>query len=422
MPSKIAPELARFVVPIDSVQPHPRNPRRGDVAGIAESLEANGQYKPIICQLSTRNILGGNHTYAAAVRKGWTEIAVVFNDVDDEEALRILLSDNRHSDLATYDQFALSELLTETLELTGDLTGTGYMEQELTDLLAELDAPLRLDEQDRGPGLGSGEGKEKADDVEPVAMVRCPDFTAPLPLGSLAGFKSRFKGKHGLPLLQEALDWPQQNASPRLARTAGAAPPVGATQDMALAEPEMVDIDTLVPHPANPRQGDVGAISESLAANGQYRPIVVSVRTRHVLAGTHTMYAARALGWEQVAVTWVDVDEAAEARIVLVDNRLADKGTYDYQALLATMGDLPTLEGTGFTIDDWEDLQAKAVKDDPARKGKAQLVFVDEGDGVDLRLSLRCEWPDYDAWFEKHEQDEGGVKGFVLTAAGLADL
>ena len=32
------------LVAIDTLQPHPRNPRMGDIAAIAESLEVNGQY------------------------------------------------------------------------------------------------------------------------------------------------------------------------------------------------------------------------------------------------------------------------------------------------------------------------------------------------------------------------------------------
>jgi len=35
-----------------------------------------------------------------------------------------------------------------------------------------------------------------------------------------------------------------------------------------------INIDEVHTHPANVRQGDVGAISESLKAHGQYRPIV----------------------------------------------------------------------------------------------------------------------------------------------------
>ena len=87
-----------------------------------------------------------------------------------------------------------------------------------------------------------------------------------------------------------------------------------------LAQP----IDDFKTHPRNVRQGDVGAISESLKAHGQYRPIVVQRSTGYVLAGNHTFMAAKSLGWDKIAVTYVDCDEEQATRILLVDNRAND--------------------------------------------------------------------------------------------------
>lgn len=106
----------------------------------------------------------------------------------------------------------------------------------------------------------------------------------------------------------------------------------------------------------NPRQGDVGAIVTSLQRNGQYRPIVVNERTGEVLAGNHTLKAARELGWETIAATYVDVDDDTAKRIVLVDNRSNDLATYDDHALVELLRSLPDLEGTGYTGDDLDDL------------------------------------------------------------------
>ena len=58
-----------------------------------------------------------------------------------------------------------------------------------------------------------------------------------------------------------------------------------------------IPINSIENHPRNIRQGDVGAISQSLKENGQYRPIVVQKSTGYVLAGNHTLKAAKALGW-----------------------------------------------------------------------------------------------------------------------------
>ena len=52
-----------------------------------------------------------------------------------------------------------------------------------------------------------------------------------------------------------------------------------------------------------------------------------------------------------------DVDDEAATRIVLADNRTADKATYDNEILLEVLGRVKTLEGTGFDADDVGDLE-----------------------------------------------------------------
>jgi hypothetical protein len=126
-----------------------------------------------------------------------------------------------------------------------------------------------------------------------------------------------------------------------------------------------VPVDDLRPYGRNPRQGDVGAIVSSLERHGQYRPIVVNARTREVLAGNHTLRAARELGWTEIAATFVDVDEDTAARIVLIDNRSNDLAAYDDQALVDLLRSLPDLDGTGYTGGDLDELLE--VLDPPAR-------------------------------------------------------
>ena len=58
--------------------------------------------------------------------------------------------------------------------------------------------------------------------------------------------------------------------------------------------------------------------------------------------------AAKSLGWSQIAVTWVDVDEEQAKRIVLVDNRTNDLAGYDEKALRELLGGLEDLDGSGY--------------------------------------------------------------------------
>lgn len=128
-----------------------------------------------------------------------------------------------------------------------------------------------------------------------------------------------------------------------------------------------VPIDQLVPYGSNPRRGNVEVIAESLRVNGQYRPVVARTGTNEVLAGNHTLAAARHLGWDQIAATFVDCDDEQAKRIVLVDNRANDLAEYDNEALAQLLAELPSLDGTGFDQDAVDELVAmlEAAKGDP---------------------------------------------------------
>jgi len=120
---------------------------------------------------------------------------------------------------------------------------------------------------------------------------------------------------------------------------------------------EMRSLDDLHPHPDNPRRGNVQEIAESLSTTGQYAPIV-ALPDGTVLAGSHRLAAARSLGWSEMLVTTITADEETARRILLADNRTSDLATYDDRALVDLLASLDTLTGTGFDVDDLDDLNA----------------------------------------------------------------
>jgi len=132
-------ELTTETVRIDDVRPHPNNVRQGDIGAISESLQAHGQYRAIVAQRSTGLILAGNHTWKAAKQIGWRDIAVHFIDCDDDQAMRILLADNRANDLASYDDAALAELLKELNATELGLQGTLFDGNDLDELIVKLE-------------------------------------------------------------------------------------------------------------------------------------------------------------------------------------------------------------------------------------------------------------------------------------------
>lgn len=125
------------LTPVKKLRKHPKNPRRGNVETISESIATNGFYGTVIAQKSTGYILAGNHRYEAAKASGAKELPVTWLDVNDEHALRILLADNRANDLAGYDSSALDSVLRELADGIG-LDGTGYDASDLDELAASL--------------------------------------------------------------------------------------------------------------------------------------------------------------------------------------------------------------------------------------------------------------------------------------------
>lgn len=143
-------EVAEFAV--DELAFYFRNPRRGDVSAIAASLEARGQYKPIVVNVGSLTgrpleVLAGNHTLQAARSLGWSTIQATTVDVDDAGAAQIVAADNRIADLGTYDDAELAFVL----EAAGSLEGTGYVQDDLDALLATLAEPVSLTDPDDAP-------------------------------------------------------------------------------------------------------------------------------------------------------------------------------------------------------------------------------------------------------------------------------
>jgi hypothetical protein len=138
MKGNIRTEIASLAIKVDDLREHPDNVRQGDVGAISESLTFHGQYRPIVVQRSTNYVLAGNHTLKAARSLGWSEVAATFVDCNDEQALRILLIDNRTNDLASYDEPALIDALKQLTATDQGLLGTAFDPSALDEMIAAL--------------------------------------------------------------------------------------------------------------------------------------------------------------------------------------------------------------------------------------------------------------------------------------------
>jgi hypothetical protein len=184
---------------------------------------------------------------------------------------------------------------------------------------------------------------------------------------------------------------------------------------------ERVPLEDLTPFEGNARRGNVDLILDSLRANGQYRPLTVrrADETLTILAGNHTYLALlrheedgreACKDWElandrpcQLCIEvdrddptalahLIECDDATATRINLVDNKSADDGSYDDDALAALLATLDDdLVGTGYALSDAELFsQADAPEFDataiPAPVPPAEFPTYDE----DIETEHRC--------------------------------
>ncbi|MGW2213257.1 hypothetical protein, partial [Streptomyces sp. NPDC001781] len=183
---------------------------------------------------------------------------------------------------------------------------------------------------------------------------------------------------------------------------------------------EPVSLEDLEPFPGNARRGDVELILDSLRANGQYKPLTVRrhADTFTVLAGNHTRLAllrheeddrAACADWElsndrpcQLCISVdkddpaalshiIECDDATARRINVVDNRAADVGDYDQQALEAILATFDgDLVGTGYALSEADRFAAGGADADllppPAAVPPAEFPSYDE----DIPTEHRC--------------------------------
>lgn len=164
-------------VPVGKLTPHPDNANVGAKARIAESMDVNGFYGACIVQRSTGFILAGNHRWEVAVEEGATEVPVLWVDVDDEHAKRIMAVDNPTNRAGYTDDERLASLLSSFGP--ENLRGTGYQREDLDALLAKLadvepptefqryDSDIKIDHVCPKCGYEfSGSAKARASDAE----------------------------------------------------------------------------------------------------------------------------------------------------------------------------------------------------------------------------------------------------------------
>ena len=152
-------------IDIGKLSEHPENPRLGDDDVVRESIDELGFFGAVLVQKSTGYVLAGNTRLRVERDKGSVIIPGFWLDVDDETAKRIMLIDNRASDMAFYDDDKLRGVLTSMIESSRGLAGTGYDDSAYELLLSQGSGNVRQ-------GLTPGDRRDdyEASDIRSIIL------------------------------------------------------------------------------------------------------------------------------------------------------------------------------------------------------------------------------------------------------------
>ena len=108
---------------------------------------------------------------------------------------------------------------------------------------------------------------------------------------------------------------------------------------------EIIDIEVgqLVHDPQNPRKhnsDNVNAIKKSIKEHGQVEPLVVQKSTKMVIAGNARLKVMRDLGFTEVKVALIDVDDTQARKLSISLNRSGELATWDESVLAKHLEEL----------------------------------------------------------------------------------
>jgi len=139
-------------IPIDKINPAPYNPRKDLKPGDPEyeklkrSMQEFGYVEPIVWNKRTGNIVGGHQRYKVLLDMGMSEVDCVVVDLDEtkEKALNLALNKIQ----GDWDYLKLKDILQELDTRAFDLELTGFDMEEIEDLVAQINVPEEITEDD----------------------------------------------------------------------------------------------------------------------------------------------------------------------------------------------------------------------------------------------------------------------------------
>ena len=207
----IIESLKSLAVSIDSLHGLEDNPRKGDVDAVAASLARFGQRKPIVARRDDGTIIAGNHTWQAAKKLGWQEIAVAFVGDDDVTAQAYALADNRTAELGSYDEELLLQMIQDIQKIDEALLAdTGWARKDYEQLVEKLGIVDQQDVDSAFDNLLQGEREDATQMTFIVTLDQAEQIRTALKMALGDGaeeYDSGNKNKNGVALSYIVQGW-----------------------------------------------------------------------------------------------------------------------------------------------------------------------------------------------------------------------
>lgn len=146
---------------------------------------------------------------------------------------------------------------------------------------------------------------------------------------------------------------------------------------------EMVEVSAMRPHPFNPNRGDEDALAASVEESGFYGAVTLRDHPEEegayqILCGEHRWrLGARRNAEVLPAIVIRPCDDVKAVRIMLADNEVARRGSYEQDALDKALDFLGDIKGSGF--DNVLEAAGAAADEADAAEEEATGAYSDDG-------------------------------------------
>lgn len=154
MVDDVTGDAAAEWVPIESLKPWAKNPRKNDgvpVQKVADSIRRFGFGAVIVARKADGEIIAGHTRWKAAKLIGMQRVPVRYLDIDEREAHLLALADNRLNEIAEWDSELLADVVEDEAFTPDEIDTAGWDQESFTELLDTDKRKRKADDDDVQP-------------------------------------------------------------------------------------------------------------------------------------------------------------------------------------------------------------------------------------------------------------------------------